>query len=368
MSNPAHADPVLDCPMNEVPDPQALIQAAMQWHFSPQTGSPYWLQRAKTLNFDPRRDVRTFADLALFPNVVNELRDVPAADLIPRGYDSLDDLYGVFESGGTTGAPKRVVCMVDWMDRWLAFSQRNLDSRDCPRNVNWLALMPDGPHIFGAALREGARRSGGILFTVDMDPRWVKKCIAAGRAEDAARYADHLVGQARFLLETQDVGVMITTPPLLERIAQHEDLVKLINDKIKFIQWGGAHMDADTRHLFRTEIFPGIQLQGAYGSTMILGGSLERIDLTGDDPCVFDPFSPYISFSVINPATGQNVPYGERGQVVMNHVAKGMLLPNNLERDTAVRVEPMPGQAGDSVADVAPVASFDDETVIEGVY
>jgi hypothetical protein len=32
------------------------------------------------------------------------------------------------------------------------------------------------------------------------------------------------------------------------------------------------------------------------------------------------------------------VPYGARGQVVMNHISKAMFLPNNLERDTAIRV------------------------------
>lgn len=368
MANSVNADPVLDCPANEVPHPNELIEAAMKWHFSPSTGSPYWLQRAKTLDFDPIRDVRSFGDLKRFPNVVDELRDVRAQDLIPKGYKSLGDLYGVYESGGTTGAPKRVVCMVDWMERWLAFSQRHLDARGVPRGLNWLALMPDGPHIFGAALREGARRSGGILFTIDMDPRWVKKCIAEGRAEEAGRYAEHLISQARFLLQTQDVGLMITTPPLLERIVKYDDLVKLINQKIKCIQWGGAHMDADTRHLFRTEVFPGIEMQGGYGSTMVLGGSLERIESAGTNLCVFDPLSPYISFSVVDPATGQNVPYGQRGQVVMNHISKGMLLPNNLERDTAVRVEPPVGQLGDSVADVSPVASFHNRAVIEGVY
>lgn len=363
-----YADPILDCPANETPHPDELIQAAMKWHFSEQTGSPFWLDRVKKLDFDPIRDVRTFEDLKLFPNIVNELRDVRAEDLIPKGYQSLSELYGVYESGGTTGAPKRIVCMHDWMERWLAFSQRQLDARQVPRNLNWLALMPDGPHIFGAALREGARRSGGILFTIDMDPRWVKKCIAEGRGEDAGRYAEHLIHQARFLLQTQDLGVMITTPPLLERIAKYDDLVALINQKIKIIQWGGAHMDADTRRLFRTEIFPGIQMQGGYGSTMVLGGSLERIDPGATDLCIFDPLSPYISFSVVDPNTGKNVPYGERGQVIMNHVSKGMLLPNNLERDTAVRVEPPPGQMGDSVADVKPVASFDNQAVIEGVY
>jgi hypothetical protein len=101
---------------------------------------------------------------------------------------------------------------------------------------------------------------------------------------------------------------------------------------------------------------------------MVLGGAPERPDLADEDPCVFDPFSPYITFSVVDPDTGSPVPYGERGQVVMNHVSKSFLLPNNLERDMATRIAPPDGQVGDSVADVTPVQRFDDEAVIEGVY
>jgi hypothetical protein len=127
-------------------------------------------------------------------------------------------------------------------------------------------------------------------------------------------------------------------------------------------------MDADTRHLYRTEVFPGLTLHGGYGSTMILGGANERADLTDEDPCIFDTFSPYITFAVVDPETGRTVPFGERGQVVMNHVSKSFLLPNNLERDMATRIEPPEGQVGDSVADVTPVQRFDDEAVIEGVY
>ncbi|MGH3764302.1 MAG: phenazine antibiotic biosynthesis protein [Pseudonocardiaceae bacterium] len=362
-------DPILDCPIDEVPDPQELIEAAMRWHFSPQTGARYWLERAKTLDFDPRKDVHTFADLKLFPNVINDMRDVRVEDLIPQGYESpAASLFGVFESGGTTGAPKRVVCMADWLTRWLAFGTRNMAARGCPRDVNWLVVMPTGPHMAGAGAREQARQRGGIVFTIDMDPRWVKRCIAEGRGQDAERYVEHLIGQAQAVLETQDIGVIVTTPPLLERLAQHDKLAALINEQVRVLQWAGAHMDADTRHLLRTEVFPGAQLHGFYASTMILGGAYERIDLTDDDPCIFDPFSPYISFAVIDPGTGENVGYGERGQVVMNHVSKGMLAPNNLERDTAVRVQPPVGQLGDSVADISPVASFDNELVIEGVY
>jgi hypothetical protein len=71
---------------------------------------------------------------------------------------------------------------------------------------------------------------------------------------------------------------------------------------------------------------------------------------------------------VIDPETGAEVPYGERGQVVMNHISKGMFLPNNLERDTAMRVPGPEGQVGDSLTEVAPVARFEGEPVIEGVY
>ena len=83
---------------------------------------------------------------------------------------------------------------------------------------------------------------------------------------------------------------------------------------------------------------------------------------------IFDPRTPYVVFWVIDPDTGEQVPYGQRGQVVMNHISKGMFIPNNLERDTAIRIPAPEGHIGDSVSEVAPVAVFSGEPVIEGVY
>jgi hypothetical protein len=94
----------------------------------------------------------------------------------------------------------------------------------------------------------------------------------------------------------------------------------------------------------------------------------ERPGGTDDDQCVFDPPAPFVTFRVVDDGAGRTVSYGERGQVVMNHVSKSMLLTGNLERDIATRVKPPAGQAGDSVADVSPVASFGGAEVIEGVY
>ena len=362
------ATSALDTPIGVDPDPDEFIQAAMAWHFSDATGSPFWLARARTLEFDPRTDVKTVADLALFPNILPELRDVRAADLIPRGYGGRGDVVGVYESGGTTGAPKRVLLFEDFSQRSLNWISAKIDQQGVPRDLDWLTVVPTGPHVVGQMMALLARMRGGIPFHVDLDPRWVKKLIAAGKPDEVTDYVDHLVEQTAFVLRTQDVGVLMSTPPLLERLAREDELVDLINAKVKAVIWGGAHMDPDTRHLLRTEVFPEIGIYGEYGSTMILHAAPERPGLGSDDPCVFDPHSPFVTFSVVDPETLAQVPVGERGQVIMNHVSKGMLMPNNLERDEATRVEPLPGQAGDSVADVTPVRTFEDATVIEGVY
>jgi phenylacetate-coenzyme A ligase PaaK-like adenylate-forming protein len=358
----------LELPSDVDPDPDEFISAAMEWHFSPQTGSPFWLERARSLGFDPRRDVKRFDDLRLFPNVTDQLRDVRVQDLIPKGYGAHPQVVAVSESGGTTGSPKRVVFLRDWWDQIVRRLVAKLDERGVPRNINWLALTPSGPHMVGAFAGAWVAATGGVAFAIDLDPRWVKRLLAEGRADEAEAYAEHLVDQAAFVLETQDVGALVCTPPLLERLARREDLVELVRRKVQAIQWVGAHMDADTRSLYRTEVFPDIDLHGQYGSTMILGGAEERLGLGDDDPCVFDPPSPYITFSVVDPETREAVAYGRRGQVVMNHVSKSFLLPNNLERDMATRIAPPEGQVGDSVADVTPVPQFEGEEVIEGVY
>lgn len=349
-------------------DEEEFFSSAMRWHFSPETGSRFWLDRLGSLGFDPVRDVRTHADLALFPNLANDLRDVPVEDLVPRGYGESADVIGAYDSGGTTGSPKRVVLQRDWMRHSLAWKSARMDELGFPRGANWLTVAPSGPHIFGRLMAELPALRGGVAFTVDLDPRWVRRCLAEGRSEEADRYAEHIVDQVETVLESQRIGVLVATPPLLERMAEREPLVETVNAKVSTIMWGGAHMDSDTRHLMQHEVFPDVALRGQYGSTTILGGSMERAAGTGEKSCVFDAFSPYTTFSVVDPHTREEVAEGERGQVVMHHVSKAMLLPNNLERDTATRVAAPAGSLGASVADVTPVATFENTAVIEGVY
>ena len=46
----------------------AHVRDMMEWHFNPETGTPFWLDFAsKKLDFDPRSDVAGFEDLRKFP-------------------------------------------------------------------------------------------------------------------------------------------------------------------------------------------------------------------------------------------------------------------------------------------------------------
>jgi hypothetical protein len=356
---------LLDVPRDTPPaDPVAYLRTAIAWHFGADTGSPFWLRAAQSLDFDPLTAVQSFADLRCFPNVVDELRSVPVEDLIPRGYGSPAPIPRIFESGGTTGAPKRTAQMPDWLEQVARWQVEDFTAGGYVPGRGLLCLMPSGPHGVGHFDRIVAERLGSIFHPIDLDPRWVKKIAARNATGEVTSYVNHILEQAGHILQTQNVANLHTTFPLLEAIARDDDLISLVNTKIRYLLLSGAHVDIDTVDLLR-DIFPNAAIAMAFGSTMILSQAATRVD---GDSFVFDPRTPYVVFWVIDPETAAEVPYGERGQVVMNHISKGMFIPNNLERDTAIRMPGPDGQVGDSISDVAPVAVFGGEAVIEGVY
>jgi phenylacetate-coenzyme A ligase PaaK-like adenylate-forming protein len=286
--------------------------------------------------------------------------------ITPLMYWGPAPLPRIFESGGTTGAPKRTAQLPDWLEQVARWQVEDFTAGGFVSGRGLLCLMPSGPHGVGHFDRQVAHRLGAVFHAIDLDPRWVKKIAARGASAEVAAYVDHVVEQARFVLQTQSVANLHATPPLLEAIARDDDLVDLVNQKIRYILLSGAHVDVDTLDLLRS-IFPSTSISVVFGSTMILSQAATRLGADGAS-FVFDPRSPYVVFWVIDPDTGEQVPHGERGQVVMNHVSKGMFIPNNLERDTAIRVQGPPGAVGDSVGEVTPVAVFGGEPVIEGVY
>ncbi|WP_416961493.1 phenazine antibiotic biosynthesis protein [Streptomyces sp. Agncl-13] len=350
--------------MNAREEADTHVRAMMRWHFDPATGSRYWLERRDRLGFDPVEDVRCVDDLLKFPNLVDELRDVPVEDLIPRGLDPTEQVSAVYESGGTTGAPKRFVMFENWFDQYMAWE--NSHYRD-DGTGHTLAVAPSGPHMLGEYSRRIARARDGIRFSIDLDPRWVKRLIAAGDTAGAGAYVDHLVDQAELVLRSQDIAFLITTPPLLARLAERAEVRALIQEKVRLVIWTGAHMDPDTLDYLSTEFFPKARFRGSYGSTSVLSGTVQRPDPEGTGDVVFDSYAPYVLYRVVDPSSGRPVEYGAEGAVVMNHLTEYGLVPNSLERDLATRV-PSPTGVGDSLRNIRPVAEADGQKLIEGVY
>jgi hypothetical protein len=362
---------VFEAPLTAAPDLDELVRATMAWHFSPATGSPYWTGRAGDLGFDPLVDVKTFEDLRLFDQAPPDWSAIPADRLIPAGCRRPDVRFGVYESGGTTGAPKRIVD-ADARRRNVQWQSALLDDMGFPASSDgfggWLHIGPTGPHVMAKNVTNLAAMRGFLPYYIDLDPRWVRRCLAQGRQDLFGLYVDHLLDQVKDVLATQDIRAISSTPRILERIAGRPDVFDLLAKKVRGVIWGGTSMSAETLRLLEHELLPEAVVAGAYGNTM-MGVAPQRPRQPGDTvPCVFRPYFPYTVVEVVDPADpARPVPDGAAGQVRITVLTRDLFVPPILERDQAVRWTPTDGYAGLDVSDVGPLETGAAK-VIEGVY
>ena len=133
----------------------AWVREVVAWHFSPETGTPFWLEHARGLGFDPRQDVRGYADLARLGPFQDEwLRGGPVRRWVPKGF--VGRPVSIFETGGSTGVPKSRINIEDFRIDYTMFSE-TLPDAFFPKGSDWLQVGPSGP-------RRTERISGGSGF------------------------------------------------------------------------------------------------------------------------------------------------------------------------------------------------------------
>ena len=201
------------------------VAEMMQWHFSEDTGCPFWLNWAKEQDWNPLTEISTFADLCeKFPTFQDEwLRDLPNSTWVPKAYAGRP--FNIFETGGTTGMPKQRIGWDDFRIDYTEFS-KTLKDEHFPRNHYWLMVGPTGPRRLRLAIEHLANERGCSCYFVDLDPRWVKRLIATQQFDQARAYMDHVVDQALTILKHRQVSALFTTPKLLEALAERRDLVQ----------------------------------------------------------------------------------------------------------------------------------------------
>ncbi|MET8139234.1 phenazine biosynthesis protein [Sphaerisporangium sp. NPDC005288] len=362
---------VFEAPVDQAPDLDELVVATMTWHFSPSTGSRFWIEQAASFGFDPLSDVKTYDDLQrLFADVKIDWSTIPAHTLVPRGCLDRPGRFGVYESGGTTGAPKRIVDATS-RRRNIEYQSMFLDEQGFPtggKQAGWLHIGPTGPHVMAKNIGNLTELRGFLAYFVDLDPRWVKRCIATGRQDESDRYIDHILDQVRDVLLSQDIQAVSSTPRILERIVARPDVYEPLREKARGFIWGGTSIDAETLSLLENEAFPGAKFAGAYGNTM-MGMAPQRTRVEGDpSPCVFRPFYPYTVVDVVDPVDlTTTVPVDTRGVVKITSLTRDLFMPPTVERDMVTLRAPLDDHPGVEVSDVRPNETAK-ETIIEGVY
>jgi phenylacetate-coenzyme A ligase PaaK-like adenylate-forming protein len=347
----------------------AHVRETVDWHFNPATGSPFWLDKAKTLGFDPRRDVQSFEDLKEFPEFEDEwLRGGPIQRWIPQGLKG-KPVY-VFETGGTTGIPKSRMQIDDWKTDYEMFSATLPDDK-FPKGSNWLMLGPSGPRRLRLAVEHLAQFRGGICFCVDLDPRWVVKLIKRGNMKEMEAYRDHVIDQALTILSAgHDVKCMFTTPKLLEALA-----MKLIDQGssirqagITGIFSGGTEFTPQWYRFAMEELLDGVYMTPTYGNTLMGLACGKPFDPADNYKITYYAPQPRAVIEVVEfKDYNQLVGYGQTGRVKLTTLTKETFIPGFMERDEGEREPPFEKYPWDGISGTRPFHEFAKTTTV-GVY
>lgn len=361
-------------PTATVPDQTALSRARaeldawvrelMQWHFSPETGCPFWLDWAARAGWDPRREVQGYDDLDKFGFFQDEwLRGGPVRRWVPRGY--ADKPVYVFETGGSTGVPKSRINIDDFRIDYEMFS-RTLPDEYFPKGADWLHIGPSGPRRLRLAVEHLAQHRGGICFAVDLDPRWVIKLIKWGEMEMVEAYKRHVIDQALTLLKAHDtIKCLFATPKLLEALCERISLKKA---GITGVFCGGTEMTPQFHRFAVEELMEGAYFAPTYGNTLMGLAAHKEPEPEDNWAIIYFPPAPRAMIEVVDPDEPTRVVgYGETGRVRLTTLTREFFMPRFLERDEAERERPCAKYPWDGVRNVRPFSRLA-TTVVEGVY
>jgi phenylacetate-coenzyme A ligase PaaK-like adenylate-forming protein len=336
----------------------------IKWHFDTATGCPFWLDYAKQLDWDPRREIQGYDDLARFGFFQDEwLRGGPVRRWVPKAY--ADRPVYVFETGGSTGVPKSRISIDDFRIDYEAFSA-TLPDDAFPKGADWLMLGPSGPRRLRLAVEHLAQFRGGICFMVDLDPRWVIKLIKMNQSEMAEKYKQHVVDQGLTLLKAHDgIRCLFTTPKLLEALCEKVSLKRM---GIKGVFCGGTEMTPQFHRFAVEELLDGVYFAPTYGNTL-MGLAVHKPRVVEDNfAVIYYPPAPRAMIEVVDPDEPERlVDYGATGRVRLTTLTREFFMPRFLERDEAERESPCDLYPWDGVRNVRPFSRFQ-AAVVEGVY
>ncbi|MFB6158571.1 MAG: hypothetical protein ABEJ95_02810 [Candidatus Nanohalobium sp.] len=374
-------------------DEEAYVQAVMDIHFDETYGTPFWRERMDDLGFDPREEVESIEDLRMLGEADEEaLRERPVEDFMPRlfarqergSWESYDEVkpdpagYDMSKSSGSTGKKKIMPWRVHTSDEMIEWYNHNFEIRGL-EGGNWLIAGPPG--LYEEHTTEAAARTGGVPIyngfqTRSLKPQmkdlgqafgqpveFLKEAVAdPGKVPSAlegmvrSRYIEKALEED---LQSERVEVIASVPKIVERMHGMMDSEETVTDPEDIQAILASGMSVDQEFLENAgEMYPNAEVIPMY-ATSFTGANFDDPE---SDEAEYHSLYPLVDFNVLE-RTGEpleereEVDYGERGQVVFNHLSSGFLWPNQAERETAVRNEPSESfeSNGDGISSLRPL-------------
>jgi phenylacetate-CoA ligase len=258
---------------------------------------PFYRQAFDAVGIKPA-DVHTLADLMRLPFT----RKADFRDNYPFGLVAvpMDDVVRVHGSSGTTGKPTVVAYTRNDIDLWAEVMARTLSCGDVTRKDVVHNAYGYGLFTGGLGAHYGAERIGATVIP-----------MSGGNTN-------------RQVMLIHDFGatVLCCTPSYALFLAETAEEMKqdLRESKLRVGFFGAEPWTFNMRKQIEERL--GIAALDIYGLSEIIGPGVSGECLQKHGLHVFeDHFLP----EIINPATGERLPYGERGELVFTSLTKEAL-------------------------------------------
>jgi phenylacetate-CoA ligase len=323
------------------PQLEALQLGRLQTIISFALKTPFYQKRLSRVGIQSPEDIRSLADLQKIPfTVKDDLRQN-----FPTGLLAVDmeEVVRIHSSSGTTGIPTVIYLTAEDLNAWTDLLARSITAAGCTRKDVFQNMMSYGLFTGGLGLHYGAERVGMTVIPV-----------GGGNTQR----------QIQLMKDFKTTVIHVTPSYLLHihsRLAEFGVNSADLSLKKAFL---GAEPYSENTRLKLQELY-GIDAYNSYGLSEMNGPSVAFECVYKKDMHLWE--DAYI-VEIIDPVTGQPVPDGQKGEVVLtNLVRHAMPLMRYRTRDLAfLHTEPCPcGRTHRRLSRI--LGRTDDMLIINGV-